>query len=125
MGSAITMEKARKALDKLKAVDISTPKDAHPTFGIYDKDGVMVATTGLRRSSKKDIKVGHVPKDLNVNQHFVLGLANCPISRDQYLAKVAEKSGDSEIADQGESSETDASVEQIEELPKTEPKDNE
>ncbi|MEX0679354.1 MAG: hypothetical protein WD063_19920 [Pirellulales bacterium] len=76
MGSPITKEVAVKALKKLGAVDISEKSDAHPTYAIYYEKRI-VATTGLRRSSKKDIPLPHLKNDLRVNAGFVLELARC------------------------------------------------
>jgi hypothetical protein len=76
MGNPITNEVARKALKKLNAVDISEKGAAHPTYAVYH-NGVIVATTGLRHSSKKDIPLPHIKRDLRVNAQFVLDLARC------------------------------------------------
>jgi hypothetical protein len=45
----------------------------------------VIATTALRRSSKRDILVPHVNKDLGVNVRFVLDLAHCPKDKEDWL----------------------------------------
>jgi hypothetical protein len=85
MGNPITNEVARKALKKLNALDISEKGAAHPTFAIYH-NGVIVATTGLRHSSKKDIALPHIKRDLRVNVRFVLDLARCTKYFDDWIA---------------------------------------
>lgn len=86
-GSPLTMEVAEKALRKLRARDV-TPKGApHPIFAIYH-GGRIVATTGLRHSSKKDILVPHVKRDLRVSTPFIRELAHCTKSLDDWLQAV-------------------------------------
>ncbi len=83
----ITNEVARKALSKLEAVDITKKGAAHPKYAIYHQ-GDVVAFTGLRRSSNRDIAVPHVKRDLRVNARFVCDLAACPKSRNDWLHEV-------------------------------------
>lgn len=86
-GTPITNEVAEKALRKLEAV--REPGDAHSTYGIYHA-GRLVATTGLRHSSKKDIPLPHIKRDLRVSTSFVLDLARCPKSREDWLRAIGE-----------------------------------
>ena len=83
----LTNEVAAKALRKLEAVDETEKGDPHPTYGIY-YNGALIARTGLRRSSKRDIPVPHVKTDLRVNTHFVLDLARCPKDKNDWLLAV-------------------------------------
>ena len=83
----LTNQVAKKALDKLDAKD-ETPKGAaHPIYAIYH-DGRLVATTGLRRSSNRDIPVPHVKTDLRVSVRFVLDLARCPKTKTHWLQEL-------------------------------------
>ncbi len=85
--SPLTKQVAQKALDKLDAKD-ETPKGAaHPVYAIYH-DGRLVARTGLRRSSSRDIPVPHVKNDLRVSLHFVLDLARCPKTKTHWLQEL-------------------------------------
>ncbi len=83
----LTKQVAARALQKLGATDETQTGDAHPTYAIYH-NGVMIARTGLRRSSKPDIPVPHVKNDLRVNLHFILELARCPRDKDDWLRAV-------------------------------------
>ena len=65
-GNPVTVEVARKVLKKLDAQDVTEANDVHPKYAIF-YDGRIVATTGLRRSSNRDIPVPHVKRDLRVN----------------------------------------------------------
>ena len=86
-GNPITQEVAVKALKKLRAVDVSEKGDAHPTFAIYYRKR-LVAITGIRHSSNRDILLPHIKADLRVNAPFVLGLARCTKYRNHYLYEV-------------------------------------
>jgi hypothetical protein len=86
-GNPITNEVAAAALKKLEAIDVTRKNCPHPTFSIFFQDRV-VATTGLRRASNKDISLPHVKRDLRVPAHFVLDLARCPKSREDWLQEV-------------------------------------
>ena len=86
-GNPLTLQVAERALAKLDAQD-ETPKGAaHPRFAIYH-DGILVAATGLRHSSNRDIPVPHVKHDLRVSTQFVLDLARCPKSKMDWLVAV-------------------------------------
>jgi hypothetical protein len=86
-GNPLTKEVAEKALRKLNARDV-TPKGApHPIFAVYHGDQ-LVATTGLRHSSKKDILVPHAKRDLRVNAGFVLELAHCTKYLSDWLRRI-------------------------------------
>lgn len=87
-GSPLTMEVAAKALRKLHAQDVTPKGSPHPIFAVYH-EGRIVATTGLRRSSKKDILVPHVKRDLRVNAPFILELAHCTKDFDDWLRALA------------------------------------
>lgn len=83
----LTNQVAKKALDKLDAKD-DTPKGAaHSIYAVYH-DGRLVARTGLRRSSNRDIPVPHVKDDLRVSVHFVLDLARCPKDKQDWLREL-------------------------------------
>ena len=83
------MEVAEKALAKLKAMNETRKGDAHPTFAVYH-EGRLVARTGLRHSSKRDILVPHLKKDLRVSTRFVLELARCTKYLDDWLYEVGD-----------------------------------
>jgi hypothetical protein len=83
-GTPLTKQVAEKALAKLEARD-ETPKGAaHPIYAIYH-EGRLVAKTGLRYSSNRDIPVPHIKNDLRVNAQFILDLARCPKNKRHWL----------------------------------------
>ena len=87
-GNPLTQQVAAKALKKLEAKAETQGGGAHLLYAIYDDNGAMVAHTGLRRSSNRDILVPHVKRDLRVNVHFIQDLAQCPKSRIDWLKAV-------------------------------------
>ncbi len=87
MGTPLTNQVAKRALAKLEARD-ETPKGAaHPAYIVYH-NGEVVARTGLRRSSNRDIPVPHVKNDLRVNVQFILDLARCPKDKQDWLREL-------------------------------------
>ena len=80
----LTKQVAEKAIAKLDARDETPRGAAHPLFAIYH-DGRLVAKTGLRHSSNRDIPVPHIKKDLRVNTQFILDLARCPKNKRHWL----------------------------------------
>jgi len=85
----ITKELALKIVRKLEAVDVSDSGDEHDTYFVYH-DNRVVASFGIRRSSKKDMGHDHIPRELHVGAHFAKLLARCPKTRDDYLVKIGE-----------------------------------
>jgi hypothetical protein len=85
----ITREHADKIVKKLRA-KLRTSRTAHDLAEVTYK-GVIVVGFGLRRSSSKDTGHGHIPNDLHLSPHQTLALANCPLSRDQYVKILKEK----------------------------------
>lgn len=94
----MTMEVAEKALRKLRAQNITPKGSPHPIFAVYH-EGRIVATTGLRHSSKKDILVPHVKRDLRVSAPFILELAHCTKGLDDWLQAVGLMPADDDQAD--------------------------
>ena len=88
-GNPLTQQVARDALRKLDAHNETEPGDAHPTYAIYH-NSQLIARTGLRRSSDRDILVPHVKRDLRVNVQFILDLARCPKDKDDWLRAIGE-----------------------------------
>ncbi len=83
-GNPLTMQVAARALAKLAAQEETPKGSAHPRYSIYH-EGELVASTGLRHSSKRDILVPYIKDDLRVNTQFVLDLAHCPKDKDDWL----------------------------------------
>ncbi len=82
----INEQHARSIANKLKA-DIDTSGKAHDIAYVYDDDGNLLASFGIRRGSKKSLGHGHIANDLGINQHDTLRLANCPMSREEWIQR--------------------------------------
>ncbi len=86
-GNPLTKQVAELALKKLDARDQTQKGDPHPTYAIFH-EGRLIARTGLRHSSNRDIPVPHVKHDLRVNAQFVLGLAHCTKYKEDWLREI-------------------------------------
>jgi len=86
---SITREHADKIIVKLGAV-VNTSRAAHDRAEFYYK-GLLIASFGVRRSSRKDIGHDFIPADLHLSHRQTLDLANCPLSYDRYVEMLKEK----------------------------------
>ena len=87
-GTPLTKQIAERALKKLEASE-DPDGSTHPIYAIYS-GGKLVASTGLRHSSNRDIPVPHIKRDLKVNTQSVLDLAQCPKSKADWLRPIGE-----------------------------------
>lgn len=87
---SIDKEKALKIVKKLKAELSPKANRPHDLF-IVSESGVKVSAISIRRGSNKSAGHGHVPGNLLVTQSEALDLANCPMSREQYLQRLRDK----------------------------------
>ena len=85
----ITKEHARKIAKKLGAIIDTTPK-AHDIVTIFHK-GVRIASFGIRRGSKKNAGHGHIPVELSLSRHDTLRLANCTLSKDEWIQMLIDE----------------------------------
>jgi hypothetical protein len=83
----INKQHAKSIARKLKAV-VDTSGGAHDIAYIYNDDGKLLASFGIRRGSKKSLGHGHIPNDLSLNRLDTLRLANCPMSREDWLERI-------------------------------------
>ncbi len=83
----ITKELALKIASKLEAVDESDPGDEHDTYAVYHNN-VLVVAFGVRRSSQKNKRHDHIPKELQVGPNFAKQLAQCTKSKEDYFRKI-------------------------------------
>jgi hypothetical protein len=86
----ITKELAKKIVKKLKAAQINTSGSAHDEY-LVEEDGIQIAIINIRRGSDKDLGHDYIPKEIHIGPNDAKNLANCPMSRDQYIAKLREK----------------------------------
>ena len=88
MPGPITKQQTRKIIRKLKAINETDRSDsAHDIYAIYH-EGLLVASFGVRRSSKKDMPHPHIPEALGVNEHCTRGIVSCRVSRDDWLREL-------------------------------------
>jgi hypothetical protein len=87
--SQITRELALKIAQKLEAVAITTRSDEHDEYGVYH-EGALVASFGIRRSSRKSIGHDYIPNELGVGPNFAKQLGWCPKQRVDYLREIGE-----------------------------------
>ncbi|HEV2803359.1 MAG TPA: hypothetical protein VGW57_00375 [Chthoniobacterales bacterium] len=91
MRRIITKQHARDIADKLKAVlQTSKKQRPHDLYTVYE-DGILVATFGIRRGSNNEAGHDHLPKQLFVGPRDAKDLAQCPMSREQYIRKLRQK----------------------------------
>jgi hypothetical protein len=86
----ITKELALKIVQKLGARLESGSGRDHDFALVYHR-GKMVAKFGIRRGSKKDLGHDHIPGQLHIRMGQARLLAQCPLSRDDWIAILAEK----------------------------------
>lgn len=82
----IDKEHARKIVKKL-AADVQSGRKAHDLAQVV-VDGVIVAAFGIRRGSSKSLGHGHIAHDLFLSPHDTIRLANCPMSRDEWVRRM-------------------------------------
>jgi len=85
----INKQHAIKIARKLRA-EIDKSGGAHDLACIYHND-VLIAAFGIRRGTKKSLGHGHIPGDLGLSPHDTLRLANCPMSRKEWIRRVTEQ----------------------------------
>jgi len=84
----LTANDAWAIATKLKA-EIVTKKKAHDLAKIMH-NGVQIAQFGIRRGSG-ELGHGHIPKDIHLGPHETKLLAQCRISREEWLALLKKK----------------------------------
>jgi hypothetical protein len=94
----ISKQHANSIARKLKA-RIDTSGKAHDIAYVYDDKGTLLASFGIRRGSKRSLGHGHIPNDLGLNRYDTLRLANCPMSREEWVQR---RTGDDEIDEEEE-----------------------
>lgn len=90
MSRQITKELAKKIVKKLKAAQINSSGTAHDEY-LVEEDGIQIAIINIRRGSKKDLGHDYISKEIHVGPNEARNLANCPMSREQYIAKLRGK----------------------------------
>ena len=83
MSRIINRELADRICKKLGAV-VSTRTKAHNIAEVYE-GGRLIVSFGVRRGSEKDKGHDHISRDLHLGPHKARLLAQCPLSRDQWI----------------------------------------
>jgi len=81
-------ENARAIARKLKA-EIVTRKKAHDLAIVYH-DGLVIAKFGIRRG-RKDLGHDHIMGDVYLSPNGARRLAECPMSREDWIELMSEK----------------------------------
>ena len=75
---------------KLHATFSPKKNRPHDLYHVYH-DGQIIASLGIRRSSKKDKGHGHIPGSLHVTPNQAQGLADCNVTEDEWIETLREK----------------------------------
>jgi hypothetical protein len=86
----ITKEHALRIVRKLEAQVFSRDKKAHDIAMVFH-NGKCIAQFGVRRGSEKDLGHDHISRDLHLGPHKARLLAQCPLTRDQWIQIMREK----------------------------------
>ena len=82
----LTRDDALKIASKLGAQkDIKKRNRPHDLY-IVRHNGRIIGQIGVRRGSNRDAGHDHISKNLRTPQQMCLGLAQCPVSREQWIA---------------------------------------
>jgi len=87
--AGITRQDALKIATKLKAR--IEPGRGHGTRAEIYYQGRWITWFGISRSPKKDKPQGHIPRHLHQTPHETKDLAQCPKSREDWIADMIEK----------------------------------
>jgi len=87
--AGVTKEHALAIAKKLGA-SMDTRNKAHDIAMVYE-DGRLVTTFGIRRGSSKDLGHPHIPEAIYLNTHRTLQLAQCTISRQEWIATLIDR----------------------------------
>lgn len=90
MARIITKELALKTIKKLKATKIASG-GAHDHYQITDDYDRVVALTSIRHGSNKEAGHDHMPDDLHLGPSKARSLAQCGVSRKQFIAILQEQ----------------------------------
>ena len=86
----ITKEHALKIVKKLEAQVSSRGNKPHDIALVFHR-GQLIASFGLRRGSEKDLGHDHISKDLHLGPHKARLLAQCPLTREQWIEIMKSK----------------------------------
>lgn len=85
----ITKELALKIASKLK-VDLIKRKGPHDIALVYHEEK-LIAQFGIRRGSNKNLGHDHIPDQIFLRPREAKLLAQCPLSREEWITIMKEK----------------------------------
>jgi hypothetical protein len=86
----LTKEHARAISKKLGAVSHEKKGRPHELHQVFEA-GKVIVLFGIRHSSRKDTGHGHLPSSLHLTPRETRLLADCPMSREEWIEKLKEK----------------------------------
>lgn len=89
MSARITLEHTNRLIRKLKATQ--APKQRQPKHHLlYDvyENGVLLFSFSVSHTPKKGKPQSHIPVSLRLSAHKTKAMAECHISRDEYIKEV-------------------------------------
>ena len=86
----ITKQMVDKIVQKLGATIKSRPGSAHDRALVFH-EGKLVACFGIRRGSRRDAGHDHIPRQIHVHPREARLLAQCPLTREDWIAILTEK----------------------------------
>ncbi len=86
----ITKEFAEIIAKKLKAEIRSRTGSAHDQ-AVVSHNGVVIATFGIRRGSRKEQGHDHIPKQIFVSPNFARQMGQCSKSLTDWIAEMMDK----------------------------------
>jgi hypothetical protein len=87
----LNKEHADKIKKKLKAkINKGKKNRPHDLAVIYHEDK-MIASFGIRRGSNKHLPHDHIPQSLHLKPHDCLDLAQCKITREEWLKRMQDQ----------------------------------
>ena len=90
MSRIITKEHALKIARKLGSRISTRESKAHDIATIFEGEQ-LIGQFGIRRGSEKDKGHDHISKDLHLGPHKARLLAQCPLTREQWIEIMREK----------------------------------
>jgi hypothetical protein len=82
----ITKDDANKIAKKLKA-KIDRSGKAHD-LACIEHDGIEIASFGIRRGTGEHLGHNHIAGELHMGPHDTKSMAQCSISREQWIARM-------------------------------------
>jgi hypothetical protein len=84
----LNKDDAQKIAKKLKArIHAGSAHD----IAVIEHQGKHIADFGIRRGSRRDQGHGHIPADIHLNLREALSLAQCTLSREQWIQRMKDK----------------------------------